>query len=145
MWPVDLSDKIVKKNECNSNTCKRFTSVVCNCGFDFAQKSLSHILKNVPDSTISTLQPKDSDWLNKGKLTTFDQHEFIEDKKWLEYTGLRKNGYIFYPNLCKEKHCKLVVLLHGCNQSTEVDGVEFIMKNGFPEYSINNDLILLMP
>ena len=145
VWPVDLNESIVKKSECNSQDCAGFTDVVCNCGFDFAKKSLSHIFKNVPESSIAALQPKDSDWFNKGKLTTFDQHEFIEDKKWLEYTGLQKNGYLYYPNICIEKKCKLVVLLHGCQMSTEVNGVELVMNNGFPEYSVNNDLILLMP
>jgi predicted peptidase len=55
VWPVDLNESIVKKGECNSQDCAGFTDVVCNCGFDFAKKSLSHIFKNVPESSIAAL------------------------------------------------------------------------------------------
>jgi hypothetical protein len=42
-----------------------------NCGIDTAGKILSHLLVNMPGSTIDALNPKDDDWQSNGVLRLF--------------------------------------------------------------------------
>ena len=70
--------------------------------------------------------------------------EFIEAGLF-EYTGFDKFGYVYYPNTCLEKKCKVHVVLHGCFQGHQ--GVEktLIEYSGFNEWAVYNDLIVLYP
>jgi hypothetical protein len=76
---------------------------------------LKHTLLNIEGSTVTALEDKTDDWRSMGVLKTFDQSEFIDAHSW-EYSGLDKEGYVFYPNQCIEEgtSCKLHVHIHGC-------------------------------
>ena len=60
-----------------------------NCHIDGAGLLLQHLYGN------KLIPPKDDlDYINYGKLLTFDQSEFNNHASW------DKNGYIYVPNQC---------------------------------------------
>jgi hypothetical protein len=54
---------------CQDTDTARF--FVSNCGYDTAGKVLDHLLTNLPSNAISSLEPMDEDWADKGVLRRF--------------------------------------------------------------------------
>lgn len=84
--------------------------------------------------------------MQKGKLIQFDQTEFIE--AWpLEYTGLANEGFVYFPDQCTDGQtkCKIMVFLHGGNQSYKRSNFRVVKNSGFGDYAPNNNLIILFP
>lgn len=82
-----------------------------NCGVDTAGEILNHLYPKIDGSTV---QAKDENWKENGKLVWFDQTEFIDS--WpFEYTGMADRGLLYYPNQCIDgsRQCKLLVMMHG--------------------------------
>jgi len=69
-----------------------------NCGNDVPGKILEHLLTNLKENPITSLQPKASFETTKsnGFIRSFSQHEFI-DAGLLTDHGLDAYGYIYYP------------------------------------------------
>lgn len=64
-----------------------------------------------------------------------------------QYSGLDKEGYIFYPNQCIEENtsCKVHVHVHGCAALVRQAGMEPVTNSGFNEWAVTNDIIVLHP
>ena len=73
----------------------------------------THIFSNLENGSINSLNAYNEDWESNGVYRRFLQDEFVE-KDFLEFSGLAKFGYVYYPNSCINKQCKLHMNLHGC-------------------------------
>jgi len=87
------------------------------------------------------------DWNEKGKLMTFDQHEFLPscDEEALRKSGIGEHGYLYVPDVCFSKSCHLHIVLHGASQYAGKLGRTFPTQTGYLEYAASNDLVLLFP
>lgn len=111
------------------------SSAVQSCGYNMAQKSLSHILGN------SRLM-KDRNYQDSGKLWAIDQRPFIT-----EGAKLADQGFLFVPNGCMsgKKECRLHVDFHGCTNSIVLFNDTYMRSKGYLEYAVPNDIIFLFP
>ena len=106
-----------------------------DCDYDQSEAILSHIYGD--------LRPK-SETLS-GKFIEFAQSEFVPDGK-TAINGLRDTGLVYVPTACAEgETCSLHVVLHGCEQSTEVLDDTFYKKIGVNEWADANDIVVLYP
>ncbi len=60
---------------------------------------------------------------------------------------LLETSYVFVPENCAggEQECALHLVLHGCAQSTEFVGTDFIELSGYLPWAEANDIVLLFP
>lgn len=60
---------------------------------------------------------------------------------------LLDTAYVFVPEDCagEQQECALHLVLHGCAQSTEAVGTEFIELSGYLPWAEANDIVLLFP
>lgn len=87
-------------------------------GYAIVYKMMNHVLTNLKDKPLTTLKPGSIDWETEGISRSFDQSEFFGTD--FAKSGFHKTGYLYFPNACLKKSCKLVSVLHGCTQ--EVSG-----------------------
>ena len=80
------------------------------------------------------------------------QSEEIGDLLSVELPGaaeaeLLDTAYLYIPNACKdgEQSCALHLVLHGCDQSTEAIGTEFIELSGYLPWAEANGIVLAFP
>lgn len=100
-------------------------------GYDQAGALLRHIHGD--------LQPKAN--ALAGRLVTFDQRKFAAPA-----TGMADEAFLYVPKACDAgKTCKVHVALHGCLQSAESIGKQFIADTGYNEWAENNHLLVLYP
>jgi len=61
--------------------------------------------------------------------------------------NLLETSYVFVPQDCAagERECALHLVLHGCAQSSEDVGTEFIELSGYLPWAEANDIVLLFP
>jgi len=63
--------------------------------------------------------------------------------------GLDEYGYIYYPTQCMihDKKCKLHIAFHGCLQqyNSPFNGDYFVNENGYNNWAVTNDLIIIYP
>lgn len=85
------------------------------------------------------LQPKAT--ALAGRLVTFDQRPFASAS-----TSLAEEGFLYVPPACAEgQSCRIHVALHGCVQSAESVGKQFIADTGYNEWAENNHFLVLYP
>jgi hypothetical protein len=106
-----------------------------DCDFIQSHDILGHIF---PD-----LKPP-SDKLN-GKIVKFDQSEFFSSKDDFDRASMSSNGYLYVPDLCRNKKCKVHVVFHGCEQGYEVIGDEYYTSLGYNEMADANNMLVLYP
>jgi len=60
---------------------------------------------------------------------------------------LMETAYLFIPPACAriETSCALHLVLHGCAQSAEVIGTDFIKQSGYLPWAETNDIVLAFP
>ena len=60
---------------------------------------------------------------------------------------LLETAYVFIPADCAggQQECALHLVLHGCAQSTEAVGTDFIELSGYLPWAEANDIVLLFP
>ena len=60
---------------------------------------------------------------------------------------LMESAYLFIPPACTEgrQSCALHLVLHGCAQSAEVVGTDFIEQSGYLPWAEANDIVLAFP
>ncbi|MBE0506147.1 MAG: poly(3-hydroxybutyrate) depolymerase [Marinospirillum sp.] len=101
------------------------------CGYDGAAASLEHLdgeaQRDVSDEP-------------QGSLTRFDQKPFKGASK-----GLADWGYVYVPPGCAEGACGLQVVLHGCDQTAEQVGEDFVRLTGYLQQADARDLVMLFP
>jgi poly(3-hydroxybutyrate) depolymerase len=80
-----------------------------------------------------------------GTMLSFDQNEFFDDHNASAHS-LDATGYLYVPATCAAGDaCKLMVALHGCQQSHSDVGDAFIQKSGLNEWADTNHLLVLYP
>lgn len=60
---------------------------------------------------------------------------------------LMETAYLFAPAACKagEQDCALHLVLHGCAQSAEVVGTDFIEQSGYLQWAESNGIVIAFP
>lgn len=86
-----------------------------DCTYDMAGDMFTHLFSNLPTNAVSSLNEPAADWRSAGTFRRFYQNEFIEAETF-EFHGLARYGYVYYPNSCKTKSCKVHMHLHGCSE-----------------------------
>jgi poly(3-hydroxybutyrate) depolymerase len=119
-------------NDCAANA----TPYISHCeldgqGYDQAGALLTHIYGD--------LQPRAT--ALAGRLVTFDQRKFAAPS-----TGMADEAFLYVPKACDAgETCKVHVAIHGCVQSAESVGKQFIADTGYNEWAERNHLLVLYP
>jgi len=74
-----------------------------------------------------------------GSFIKIDQSSYTD-------ANLTEEGYLYVPTNCQNKQsCKLHAVFHGCMQSTEFIGEDFIQGAGYNEWAESNNIIIFYP
>ncbi|MCW8884197.1 MAG: hypothetical protein OQK12_02945, partial [Motiliproteus sp.] len=82
-----------------------------------------------------------------GSLLEFNQTEFLGSEEFAA-SGLADSGWIFIPQACQQKRCKLHLAFHGCRQSAaeqDQNSLLFYQASGYNTVAENNDIIIIYP
>lgn len=75
----------------------------------------------------------------KGNLIKIDQSLYKD-------AHLTNEGYVYIPSQCtKNKTCELHTVFHGCIQSTEFIGKDFINGAGYNQWAESNNIVIFYP
>jgi hypothetical protein len=113
------------------NSCTELVPpFVGNCDYDGAGEMLGFLY---PDLKAPEADPKTG--LLEVSLPGADEAELME------------TAYLYAPAACSngEKSCPLHLVLHGCAQSAEVVGTDFIEQSGYLPWAAANDIVLAFP
>ncbi|MCU0894551.1 MAG: PHB depolymerase family esterase [Rhodospirillales bacterium] len=115
------------------NACATSKAPFINdCGFDAAGALLAHLY--------GRLKPPAG---SGGRIVRFDQTVFAPNA---EQNGLAVGGYLFVPDACAgDDPCRLHVVFHGCQQSAETIGLEFVEGAGYNRWAAANRIVVLYP
>ena len=107
------------------------TPYVSDCDYDQARAILAWIYGPL---TTPSAEPK-------GQFIVFDQQPFSDPGD-----GFADEGVVYVPPSCTEKPgCRVHIALHGCEQSRESVGDDFIKESGYAEIADTNRLVILFP
>ena len=107
------------------------TPFVSDCDYDQAKAILAWIY--------GPLTPAEGP--PKGRFIVFDQQPFSEPGD-----GFADEGVVYVPPSCTERPgCRVHIALHGCEQSREAVGDDFIKESGYAEIADANRLVILFP
>lgn len=101
-----------------------------DCNYDAAGELLQELL------TAARRAPKPS-----GRLVAFDQQEFGASAG----ISMADTGYAYVPVVCATERCQVHVAFHGCRQSAEQIGEQFVRDAGYNRWADTNRLIVLYP
>jgi poly(3-hydroxybutyrate) depolymerase len=103
-----------------------------NCGIDAAGDMLNHIYGRLnPRATTLT-----------GQLLEFSQTAFASTAN----ISMSSTGRVYVPASCAAgQPCRVHVALHGCKQSHEQIGTQYVTESGYNEWADTNNLIVLYP
>jgi len=113
------------------NSCTELVPpFVGDCGYDAAGALLSYLYPG-----LGAPEANAPDGLIEVPLPGADEAE------------LMASAYLFVPPACAggEKPCALHLVLHGCAQSTEEVGTDFIEQSGYLPWAAANDIVLAFP
>lgn len=103
-----------------------------DCDFDAAGALLQHLY--------GPLKPPQD---GGGRTLRFDQTALDPDA---EQNGLATEGYLFVPNECsRARPCRLHVAFHGCQQSADRIGQDFVAGAGYNPWAAANRIVVLYP
>jgi len=104
---------------------------VGDCGYDGAGLMLQHLYPGLEESP----ENEPGNGLMETRLPGADDADLLE------------TAYVFIPENCAEgqQECALHLVLHGCAQSTEAVGTDFIELSGYLPWAEANDIVLLFP
>jgi poly(3-hydroxybutyrate) depolymerase len=114
--------------------------------YDLAGDLFDHLLKNLENNSLSTINAPTTSWESVGSFRRFNQQEFVDDGLF-GYAGLAEWGYLYYPDSCKSisKSCKVHMHLHGCFDIHQGLTKDYFKGYGFLQYAATNDIIILFP
>lgn len=103
-----------------------------DCDFDAAGAILAHLY--------GPLKPPAK---GGGRTVRFDQTAFDPDA---DDHGLASEGYLFVPDTCADgAPCRLHVVFHGCQQSADAIGPDFVDQAGYNRWAAANRIAVLYP
>ncbi|MDZ7855131.1 PHB depolymerase family esterase [Sphaerotilus sp.] len=119
-------------NACDANATPYISQCVVNgLGYDQSGALLAHIH--------GKLQPKATSLA--GRMVTFNQRAFASAG-----TGMAEEAFLYVPPSCDAgQACKVHVAIHGCEQSAEKVGKNFIADTGYNEWAEHNRMLVLYP
>nr|WP_294512085.1 PHB depolymerase family esterase [uncultured Rhodopila sp.] len=107
-----------------------------DCGYDQAGVMLQHIYGALARPNRGAL---------RGTVLTFSQAEFTAPAKPAEYS-MGNNAFLYIPADCAAgAACRMHIALHGCKQSFDNIGEEFVRHAGYNEWADTNHIIVLYP
>ncbi|KAL4491961.1 hypothetical protein ABPG72_008382 [Tetrahymena utriculariae] len=115
------------------NKCSfKGTPYINNCNYDMAYDSLSVLY----DDLFPAITPIPNN------LIEFDQAPYIGSNY-----SMNSKGYVYVPTACRQNTdaCKLQVQFHGCLQTTQDIGTDYINKLGINGVAEANNIIVLYP
>lgn len=112
--------------------------------YDLAGDLFDHLLKNLENNSVTTVNAATTSWETVGSLRRFNQQQFVDDGLF-GYAGLGEWGYMYYPDTCKSKSCKVHMHFHGCSITHQGFTKDIFKDHGFLHYAATNDIIVLFP
>jgi hypothetical protein len=107
-----------------------------NCGYDQAGVILQHIYGALAKPNRGAL---------RGTVLTFSQADFTAPVKPADYS-MGEKAFVYVPDDCaKGAACRVHIALHGCKQSFDNIGDEFVRHAGYNEWADTNHIIVLYP
>jgi poly(3-hydroxybutyrate) depolymerase len=104
---------------------------VSDCDYDQAMAILAWIYGPLQDAASEP----------KGRFIVFDQQAFARPED-----SFADEGVIYVPPACAARQgCRVHIALHGCEQSRETVGDDFIKESGYAKIADTNRLIILFP
>ncbi|CAI2373545.1 unnamed protein product [Moneuplotes crassus] len=103
-----------------------------NCNYDGPKEALEYVFgkKLLPNELY-----KDEN------IKSFSQRKYQIGYKH----SLADTGYIYIPDACYEKQCELHIVFHGCLQTIDDIGLDYIYGTGYLGLAEANDLVILFP
>ena len=103
-------------------------SFLNDCDYDAAGEMLNTFYGKLNKRTDAT-----------SSLIKIDQSSYKE-------ASLTSEGYLYVPKNCKNNQsCNLHTVFHGCMQSTEFIGEDFIKGSGYNEWAESNNIVIFYP
>ena len=103
-----------------------------NCDYKGSKHALDHILDD-------NLKPKVD--YKEDSLKSFSQKKY---KHGMTHS-LADSGMIYVPKACENKECELHIAFHGCAQTINDIGLDYVYGTGFLGLAEANDLVILFP
>jgi hypothetical protein len=126
VFPTDFDS--TGNNACSSTT----SPYISNCGYDGAKAVLQHFYGTL---NARNNAPADANYIE------FDQTAYSAGNP-----GMAATGWIYVPASCASgTQCKLHVALHGCQQSTDKIGTQYVRNTGYTRWADTNNIIVLFP
>lgn len=75
-----------------------------------------------------------------GTLVRFNQRPYITGR-----SGMADDGYLYVPQSCTGRSCRVHVAFHGCLQDAQLVGDAFHTRAGYNAVADSNDIIVLYP
>lgn len=110
---------------------------ISNCSRDIAGEMLEAILGKLK----APVHAKQS------QLFHFSQSRAGEFSR-PEHISMSEYGMAYVPSSCRPlgtKECRVHLAFHGCRQTTDLIGDQFITKTGYNDWAESNDLIIVYP
>ena len=127
----DIDAEHVFPADGRGNSCMEVVPpFVGDCGYDGAGELLTFLYPGLSDPATETATE-----LLEVELPGAKDAELLE------------TAYLFVPEACAnvENSCALHLVLHGCAQSSEVLGTDFIEASGYLPWAAANDIVLAFP
>lgn len=85
-----------------------------------------------------------------GTLYSFDQGLFVDGGGWTTAVGLAETAFVYIPDACLANAtsptvCTLHAAFHGCLQTVDDIGTQFMTDGGFMALADTNNLVILFP
>lgn len=106
---------------------------ISNCGRDIAGELLSHVM----GKKLTKGQVQD------GRVFSFPQAQGVDPQG----ISLAKTGFAYVPEACEKKQneCHLHVAFHGCRQTTDDIGMDYVLHTGYNAWAEGSRIIVLYP
>jgi hypothetical protein len=122
------------------SACSTLSSpYINNCGVDLAGEILSFILD-------APLKPSVA--FDPASLSTFSQAKYIPGYPAVQplEISLSEAVWAYIPQYCTSNQgCRVHVVFHGCLQTVDLIGMDYITKTGYLGYAEANNIIILFP
>jgi poly(3-hydroxybutyrate) depolymerase len=109
------------------------TPYINDCDYDAAGALLAHTL-----GPLAARATKES-----GRVLRFDQAAIASGNAYA--IGMADSGFAYVPRACETERCRVHVAFHGCRQSVEAIGEQFVRQAGYNRWADTNRLTVLYP
>lgn len=128
---VDAGHAMITDNSKDSKCNQTEPPYINYCGFEQSDDILKQIYGEI---NAPAKEPT-------GSLITFNQKNYVSDTR----TSMSDAAFVYVPDQCFAKSCKLHVVFHGCQQGISAIGKEYVEETGYNQIADTNDLVILYP